>query len=373
MIMSSSEVIGTLQNCITNSLAAPAASTQCIAGIIGDAPSHYSKSPRLWNAAFQRFGIDAVYLPFDVTEARVAELLAVLKSSERFLGVNVTVPHKVRVMKFLDEIGPEAERIHAVNTIVRTRDGRLVGYNTDGAGFIESVLTRQPDRVQTFIPSLKGMDVLLLGAGGSARAVAFHVADLLDGGRLLICNRTIEHAASLADDLNRAGGNAEAIREANVSNYAPNVGLIVNSTTKGQGGLRSLSHDTVTLLEGYSSLAPANPPAFSESDSAKPDFQRKWLDAANADIQANNQSSLDLAKSIPPQVGFYDLIYHPEETVFLKHGRLTGHPTMNGKAMIVNQAVIAFCKHICRKALQEKRTDTAETRRELLEVMYQAW
>ena len=72
-------------------------------------------------------------------------------------------------------------------------------------------------------------------------------------------------------------------------------------------------------------------------------------------------------------MGYYDLIYHPEETVFLRHGRLTGHPTMNGKAMIVNQAVTAFCKRICRAALQAKAMDTPETRKEILEVMYRAW
>jgi shikimate 5-dehydrogenase len=76
---------------------------------------------------------------------------------------------------------------------------------------------------------------------------------------------------------------------------------------------------------------------------------------------------------IPPNVPFYDLIYHPEESVFLRHGRMTGHPTMNGKAMIINQAVIAFCERICRSQLQAMRLDKAQTRRQILEVMYRAW
>ena len=82
---------------------------------------------------------------------------------------------------------------------------------------------------------------------------------------------------------------------------------------------------------------------------------------------------MTLAEAIPPHVGFYDLIYHPEETVFLRHGRLTGHPTMNGKAMIINQAVIAFSKRICNAELQARGIDTPETCRKILEVMYQAW
>jgi shikimate 5-dehydrogenase len=104
--------------------------------------------------------------------------------------------------------------------------------------------------------SLKDMDVLLLGAGGSARAVALHVAELLDGGQLLICNRTIEHAAALAVDVNKNGGNARALLESELSDHAIKVGLIVNSTTKGQGGVRKLAQNKITLLESYSALAP---------------------------------------------------------------------------------------------------------------------
>jgi shikimate dehydrogenase len=371
--MPSSEIIAVIQKCISNPLAAPVIGDKAIAGIIGDGPSQYSKSPNLWNAAFQRLGMDATYLPFDTDAAHVGELLAVLKHSERFLGVNVTVPYKVRVMDYVDELDAGAERIQAVNTIVRNTDGRLVGYNTDGEGFIESLLARQPGCAGSFIASLKGMDVLLLGAGGSARAVALHAADLLDGGQLLICNRTIDHATSLAVDVNKSGGNARALLESELSNYGVKVGLIVNSTTKGQGGVRKLAQDKVTLLESYSALAPANPPVFGESNLSNHDFDRKWSEAARPDVEANNQASWTLAKSIPRQVGFYDLIYHPEETVFLRHGRLTGHPTMNGKAMIVNQALIAFCKRICRAALQAKGMDTPEIRKTILEVMHRAW
>ena len=104
------------------------------------------------------------------------------------------------------------------------------------------------------------MNVLLLGAGGSARAVAFHVADRLGKGRLLISNRTSEHAVSLAADINKNGGNADPITESAIANFAPTVGLIINSTTKGQGGLRKLANDQTTTLEPYSALAPANPP-----------------------------------------------------------------------------------------------------------------
>ena len=98
-----------------------------------------------------------------------------------------------------------------------------------------------------------------------------------------------------------------------------------------------------------------------------------WRAAAARDIDANNLTSMALARCIPSTARFYDLIYHPEETIFLRHGRITGHPTMNGKAMIINQAVIAFCKRICRAELQARGIDTPETSKQILEVMYDAW
>ena len=102
-------------------------------------------------------------------------------------------------------------------------------------------------------------------------------------------------------------------------------------------------------------------------------MNREWMNAASSDIDSNHQVLLKLAESIPSQVRFYDLIYHPEETVFLRHGRLTGHPTMNGKAMIINQAVIAFCRRICARELHARQIDTPETYDEILNIMYGAW
>lgn len=371
--MASSNDIAAMGRCLSNRLEGALISNRAFAGVIGDAPSHYSKSPRLWNAAFAHLGMNAVYLPFDVDGAHVEELLRTLKNCEGFLGANVTVPHKVRVIAYLDALDAGARRIQAVNTIVKTADGKLRGYNTDGEGFIDSVLKCQPDRAQSFMSSLRGAHVLLLGAGGSARAIAFHVADHQDGGKLLICNRTMEHATALAADIQKTGRDALALSEEELPAWAPKAGLIVNSTTKGQGGFRRLPNGTATLLEPYSALAQAHPPLFSESEIDRPEFERKWLDAAGADIQANNLASMTLAQSVPLQTRFYDLVYHPEETVFLRHAKRTGHPTMNGKAMIINQAAIAFCERICKADLQSRGIDTAETYRKVVEIMYSAW
>jgi shikimate dehydrogenase len=371
--MTSHNDLTTIQNCIDNRLDDAAIGDRRIAGVIGDAPSHYSKSPALWNAAFDDLAMNAIYLPFDVAASHLRNFVSALRNSDRVMGINVTVPHKVQIMDFLDELDASAERVQAVNTVVKTSVGRLIGHNTDGEGFGQSILAAQPGRKAAFIKSLKGTDVLLLGAGGAARAVAFHVSDYMESGKLVISNRTLDPAASLAAELRKTGRNAMAIGEAEVSDWAPKADLIINSTMKGQGGLRKLSHNELTTLEPFSSLAPARAPVLRDFSGSEAEMQRRWSELARAEIETNNRVSLAIAAAIPKAVGFYDLIYYPEETVFLRDGRLTNHPTMNGKAMIVNQAVIAFCKHICGVELRARRIDNPETSRRILEVMYRAW
>ena len=369
--MESTIDIAAIHKLITNRLDESAIGDKFIAGVIGDSPSHYSKSPALWNAAFGRLGMNAIYLPFDIDGAQVGALLGALRSSHRFMGVNVTVPHKVRVIDFLDELDADAARIGAVNTVVKNTDGKLIGYNTDGAGFIDSLLLAPPGQREAFAQSLDAMVVLLLGAGGSARAVAFHLSDRIGKGELIIANRTLEHARSLAAEISKLGGQALAIDEMAIPHWAPRVGLIVNGTTKGQGGIRKLSDGRATILAPYSALAPAHPPIL--ADSAAANFEKQCYDAAQADIAANNQASELLAQSIPPATGFYDLIYHPAETMFLRHGQISGHRTMNGKNMIVRQAVLAFCKRICLPLLIELDKNDDETFRAVTEVMFSAW
>jgi len=347
--------IKAIQNCITNRLDIAAFGDRRFAGVIGGRPSHYSKSPVLWNAAFGYLGIHAIYVPLDVDGTHLRQLIFAFRRCDRFMGANVTVPHKLPIMEFLDELDPVVERIGAVNTVVRTPAGRLIGYNTDGEGFVESLLAPQPGTPKPFVDSLRGMDVLLLGAGGSARAVAFQLSDHLAGGTLVISNRTLEHAVPLVAAIRKTGRKALAIGETEVSRWAPKVGLIINATSKGQGG----SH-----LESYSALAPAHPEPAAERESTVP---------SQTDIESNKVLSIELAASVPKSVCFYDLIYFPEETVFLRHARLTGHPTMNGKSMIVNQAVIACCSRVCRAELEARRLDNPETCTKILEIMYHAW
>ncbi len=368
--MAIADDIARIQSCIRNPLDRRAIGTKHLVAVIGDSPSRYSKSPALWNAAFRALKIKAVYVALDVDDDRLPDLIAAVRESRRVLGFQVTVPHKVAVMKQLDTIDEKAAKIGAVNTIMRAADGRLSGANTDGEGFIQSLLASQPGGARPLIETLSGINTLVLGAGGSARAVGFALAERLEQGRLLFSNRTYASAVSVATDIGESHANVEAISEEEIPDRAPGVALLVNCTTKGQGGIRK-GPAGMTMLEPYSALAPANPAGLARDDG--PEFYRACISASLADIEANNRASWELALSVPLTTSFYDLIYHPEETVFLRHGRLTGHRTLNGRGMIVAQAVEALCNHICRDTLRHAGLHNPETRGRVAEAMEQAW
>ncbi len=362
-----------IQACLTNGLDPAEIGTRRIAGVIGDSPSRYSKSPALWNAAFDRFGIHTVYLPFDVAADRLKNLTSALRHSADVLGCNVTVPHKQKIIECLDDLDPRATRIQAVNTIVRTAAGRLVGYNTDGAGFIESLRSAQPGQQRPFVESFEGLHVMILGAGGSARAVAFALAEVAEIGEIVLCNRTMEAGAALAREIGAITLQVRAIGENDIAAQASKMNLIVNSTVKGQGGLREDTAGNITMLEPYSALAAAHPKSFPATTGREADFIPLFQAACREDIDANNDASMATAISIPKECGFYDLVYHPEETVFLRQGRLTGHRTMNGKSMTVWQAALAFCNHICKAELEAKKLNDPGILERVAEIMFGAW
>ncbi len=161
-----------------------------ICGIIGD-PIEHSISPVMQNAAFQALGLDYCYLPFRVESSALEQAIQGLRAMH-FTGINVTLPHKVAVLTFLDEIDTMAENLGAVNTIVND-EGCLKGYNTDAAGFYQALTAEGVNP--------NGKNVTILGAGGAARAVSFMLVD--KGARLTILNRDEGRARKLADSLMR--------------------------------------------------------------------------------------------------------------------------------------------------------------------------
>lgn len=165
-------------------------STTRLVGLFGHPVAH-SKSPQMHNQAFAALGLEYRYLAFDVLPEQIGEAVAGIRALG-LTGVNVTIPHKVAVIPYLDELSEEARLIGAVNTIVR-KDGKLIGYNTDGIGYISAL------REETGF-DVAGKRVLLLGAGGAARAVAAQMA-LLGAEELVIAARTLDKGEALAEHL----------------------------------------------------------------------------------------------------------------------------------------------------------------------------
>nr|WP_188900147.1 shikimate dehydrogenase [Caldovatus sediminis] len=205
-----------------------------LAGILGWPVAH-SRSPRLHGFWLERHGVDGAYVPLPVRPERFAQAVRSL-ADLGFRGANVTIPHKEAAFAVCDEVAPSARRAGAVNTLVFREDGTIEGSNTDGYGFLESIREEVPGWRADRGPAV------LLGAGGSARAVA---AALLDAGcpRLTLVNRTRARAEALAREL---GGPIGVAERAPLGDAA----LLVNTTSLGMQGQPPLELDLAPLPAG---------------------------------------------------------------------------------------------------------------------------
>lgn len=157
-----------------------------IYGLIGN-PVNHSLSPLMHNSAFEEIGKNAVYLAFKVKEKNLENAIQGIKGLE-INGMNVTIPHKEKVIKFLDEIDGTAESIGAVNTILE-KNGKLRGYNTDCLGALNAIKKRM---------EVEGKNVVILGAGGASKAICF---GLKEKANLFIVNRTFKKALKLGKEV----------------------------------------------------------------------------------------------------------------------------------------------------------------------------
>lgn len=355
-----------LQALVENAL--PSAARGGFIGLIGDHPSTYARSPRLWAPALAALDIDATYLPLDVPDHRLVEVVEVLRRTEACLGANVTVPHKEAVVPLLDEIDPVAAAIGAVNTIVRTPKGRLAGANTDGVGLVAALL--EPGGDGPLVQQLEGMTVLLIGAGGAARAAALALAPLLGPGELLVANRRYERARAIAERVSAQGGRALAVPEGALDARLPAVGLVINASVRGQAGIWKGPRGW-TCLEPYSALAPASPAVLSPMP--EDEFFAAWSAQSARDIEANHAVSRSRVRRLAVDARVYDMIYAPPETTTLTHAREAGLRTANGWWMNIAQGVAACVDHICRSALAARGVDPEAARADVTRVMARAW
>lgn len=198
--------------------------TTRVYGILGDPVSH-SLSPAMQNAALAAAGIDGVYVPFPVAAAGLKATLAGLHAAG-IAGLNVTVPHKEAAAKLCVALRPRARACGAANTLIRTAKG-WVGDNTDGVGLLGSLAEHGFDP--------RDKNVLLIGAGGSARSVA-HAFARAGTALLIVANRTPKRAADLVATLRRRDTYAADLRVLGNPEVLAGLDLIVNSTSTTLGG-----------------------------------------------------------------------------------------------------------------------------------------
>jgi len=258
-----------------------------IIGIIGD-PIEHSKSPILHNYISDYKKINAVYVPFRVAPDSLADAVRGLRGLN-VIGFNVTVPHKNKVIEYLDGISEEAGLIGAVNT-VKNINGKLWGYNTDGDGFLRSFKEETGH-------SFSGQGVVIIGAGGAARAIAVKAA--LEGAdKIVILNRTVDKAKELSDYIND-----------NVSNCSSFAGIDYNDSKNAFMDCRIIINTTSVGMHPSIDKCP---------------------------IEAN--SFLD-GKHI-----VYDIIYNPAKTELLKVAEKKGSMAINGLGMLFYQGIYAYEK-----------------------------
>lgn len=195
-----------------------------LAGVIGS-PIAHSKSPQLHGHWLRTHGIKGHYIPMHVETENLADVLRMLPRMG-FVGVNITVPHKEKVMEIADLVTDRATLIGAANTLIFRRDGKLQADNTDGYGFIQNLRQNAPG----WDP--KAGPVAVLGAGGAARAV---IASLLDVGapEILLSNRTRVRAEALKADF---GKRLQVVEWVQAGNMLEEAAMVVNTTSLGMIG-----------------------------------------------------------------------------------------------------------------------------------------
>ncbi|MBS7637142.1 shikimate dehydrogenase [Candidatus Bathyarchaeota archaeon] len=250
--------------------------------VIGD-PIEHSLSPMMHNAAFRHSKIDAVYVAFKVEKGTLEDAVKGMHSFG-ICGMNVTTPHKTAIIKYLDGVDTVAEFVGAVNTVLNA-NGKLLGFNTDGIGALRAL---EENGVKT-----KGKRVLLLGAGGAGRAIAFQLAQEAD--ELIILNRDANKARVLAGALRKRFNKRVVGNDLTpnvLKNWIEDVDVLINATSVGMH-----PHRDHTLVD----------------------------------------KSL-----LKPELTVMDIVYNPVKTKLLKDAKSVGAKVIYGVEMLVYQGAASF-------------------------------
>jgi shikimate dehydrogenase len=189
--------------------------------VIGD-PIDHSLSPAIHNAAYRELGLECTYIAYKISKEQLGVEIDSLKKI-KISGFNVTIPHKVNMLKFLDEVDENCKIIGATNTVIN-EDGYLKGFNTDMDGFLEPIKNRNI--------TIRNSNVLLLGSGGAARAIIAGIAKE-KADHVTIINRTLEHATKLKEFSINIGLSADVKTITEINKLDTNYNFIINSSSLG--------------------------------------------------------------------------------------------------------------------------------------------
>jgi len=246
--------------------------------VIGD-PIDHSLSPNIHNAAFRHSKLDHTYIAYKIPAGELAAGIDALKAI-KIAGFNVTIPHKIEMMKFLDEMDTTCKVIGAVNTVLN-ENGKLKGYNTDMIGFLDPIKKKNL--------TIKNSQVLLLGAGGAARAIITAMIKE-KASKISIVNRTQENANKLADFAKKIGGNVDTISMQEANKLITDYKFIINSTSIGM----------------------------------------------------RNEPSPISTENIGKNSIVYDIVYQPINTDLIKKSKENGATIIYGYEMLLSQAACSF-------------------------------
>ena len=246
--------------------------------VIGD-PIDHSLSPNIHNAAFRHLELEHTYIAYKIPDGELSAGIEALKAI-KIAGFNVTIPHKIEMMKFLDEMDTTCKVIGAVNTVLN-EDGKLKGYNTDMIGFLD------PIKKKNLI--IKDSQVLLLGAGGAARAIVTAMVKE-KAGKITIVNRTLENANKLAEFAKKIGGNVDTVSIQEANELITDYKFIINSTSVGM----------------------------------------------------RNEPSPISTENISKDSIVYDIVYQPINTELIKKSKENGATIIYGYEMLLSQAACSF-------------------------------
>lgn len=252
-------------------------------GIIGN-PVEHSLSPAIHNAAFRRLALNYVYLAWRVES--IGDAIRGLRALGNFRGASVTIPHKVSAVPFLDEIEPTARQIGAINTIV-LEQGRLVGFNTDATGALRAL--REGGA------TLAGQRIIMMGSGGSARAIAFALAAESKAEALMLLGVDDKERVALARDLRAKTSitvEEYSLDERVLGRTVPDAQVLIHCTPVGMSPRADATCVPAALLH--------------------------------------------------PGLTVMDVVYNPRETKLLKEAKRSGCKTISGIEMFLNQAVAQF-------------------------------